>query len=894
MNGTSYPRRLMKHSIQWPLLFGLLCLLLTRTLSAGQDFYINNDVVTNPGNIDATNFINNNFFTANYSTPYETTDTLNYTNNGTMIALVGFKFDTASGGVRSMASIFYNPGTVRCGSLQDGGGLGVFGFLPQLIVTATNLVDPGTLDVGLNGLLQLTGQNVDLSYSTLTLEQGSLNNTVFGIIGTGSFGTDTNTEWDPSLALTATSAFSSLPDFFNASPSVPYFLSESPTTNLTIIRSIFLNNSNPNVTAQAYFASTFGNGFANVEWSGVFTNPATGMPLTNYLILNNDYVLGASTNLNLNSGYPNNFTFSTDSTTLAGATPATNGFRNVFFSGAISNVYSYVNVTAVPTSVLPGPSPQNPSGALTNLPARTQISASRELNLALSTITGQNYMSLTCTNQFDGNLGAQIVSPYSDINLGVTNGFLTISNLLQSVIPAWSGTIQAWSTEFFYADTNSGFTVTNDYRVLIVQSSLSPFTSPKIQDLTLHGTNLVVSDQLNIFRNLSIDAQSLTLTTNVGYPFIGAGSPDGELNLESGAILFSSALPNLLWLTNNGTINLANAGHFGGSAPANYQTFINTGLLSDQGSTIYASYFKNGGSIQNGSGNFFLQSQSAMMTGGSITSSGDIAITTGSLVASNVQMQAGRSLTLQVTNLLTDNGTNSQNNWSVGASSLVGLNLPILPAAGDLHGTTISVVASASKNVVNTWAGTDWGVSSIGYFNNAAVGRLILNAVNIPPHSLLTFVGAGARNAMYVDNLFLTNNAATLNAASRTATALSISPNLVIYYKQAYSNGVPVSSTINGWNNNRLLWVNPAILAQTNIVVQPPSGLPNGFNYTVSGVLLPNVYGFATNYNVIVQTTTNLSIPNWVNVYTGTPPFTFTSFSFTNLTQQFYRAKQGW
>ena len=888
MNGPIHHIFLMNRLIKWPLLFGLSGFLLAQTVPAGQDFYINNSVVTNPGNIDATNFINNNSFSSGTFFSYETTDTLNYTNNGTMTGSGGFLFDTLTSGVRSMASSFYNPGSISGG---------------KIVITATNLASPGLLDEGANGGLFLTGQNVDLSYATLTMDAL----TVFNPPGTGNFGTDTNGDWDPSVALTAIGAFSSLPNAFFI-PSVPtdsylasYQLDVNPVTTNNIYRAIFLGNDpTANVSAQALFGQiAIGTGAGNVVWQGVYVDPATGLQKTNYLILNNDYVLGASTNITFNNGIPDNFAFSTDPTTVTGANPGTVGIPP-FTSGAITNPYSYALVQIVPTSVATGPTASNPSGAITNLPARIQISASKELNLALSTIRGQfnvngqiaglNYLSLTCTNQFDGASGATIIAPYSDINLGVTNGYLTISNVLQSVIPNWSGTIQAWSTEFFTTTTNTGPTITNDFRVLIVSSSLVPFSTPQIQNLTLHGTNLVISDVLNVMNNLSIDAQSLTLTTNSGYPNNKAGSPEGELNLESGATLFATGLPNLLWLTNNGAITIANAGNFGAPSPANYKAFINNGLLLDSGSTIYSTYFQNSGTIANGSGNFFLQSQSVVLTNGSITATGDIAITSGSLVAGKVSVQAGRSLTLQVTNLLTDDG--ATNVWFVGASSLNGLNLPILPAAGDLQGTTISVFAS--KNVVNTWAGADRGVSTLGYLNNASVGSLILNATNVPPHSLFTFNPATGTNAMYVVNLYLTNTAATFNFTSSNATALAISPNMVIYYQQAYSNGVPVSAAINGWNNNRLRWVSSNSIP-TNIVVQAPAVLPGGFQFTISGAQLPSgVVVTGASYNVVIQSATNLVSPNWVNVYTGTPPFNFTSSGYTNGPEQFYRAKQGW
>jgi hypothetical protein len=921
MNGTTHPSRPMNRLMKWPVLCGLLALLLAQTAPGQQDFYINNSVVTDPGNIDATNFVNNNSFSVDYSFIYETTDTRNYTNNAAMSSTgigaangigSGFLFDTLSSGsgTRSMASSFYNPGTITCDSLFETITVGTnppvyYSFPGSLIVNATNLVNPGTLSVGQNGLIQLTGQALDLAYGTLTVEQASLFGTPFGVTGTGNFGTDTNGDWDPSVALTATNAITSKPagNVFTASPSLPYFNTVAATPSNNIIRAVFIENSNTNVPYTVYFNSAdvgLGGGAATIQWVGTFVNPSTGIVSTNYLYLNDDYVLGASTNVTLINGIPSNFTITVGgpNTSLPTATATSlSGFP--YPSGVLTNVYSYADIQLIPTSVATGPTVTNPSGALTNLPARTEITANQELNLAEANINGQNYLSLTCTNQFDGAAGAAIVSPYSDINLGVTNGFITVSNLVQSIIPTWIGTIQAWSTEFFYTDTNSGTAVTNDYRVLIVSSSIVPYDNfPLVQNLTLHGTNLVISDELNILNNLSIDAQSLTLTANGA----GAGSPYGELNLENENILFASSLPNLLWLTNNGAITMGNAGIFGGPSPDNYQTFINNGYISDEGSTIYASYFENGdgGDIENGSGSFLLQSQNTLLTNCFINADGDISITTGSLVASGVEMDAGRSLTLQVTNLLTDGGADNGNSWSVGGSSLVGLNLPIKPAAGDLLGTSISETASASKNVVNTWAGQDRGISNSGYLNNAAVGQLILSAVSVPPHSLFTFNGlglTGVTNAIYVDELVLSNNAATFNTASSNVTSLAINPGMVIYYAQALSNGVSVASMINGWNNNQLRWVSTYLgqFSSTNIVVQPlSSGVSDGFKYTVSGVQLPSGLATGANYKVIIQTATNLVSPDWVNVYTGTPPFTYTSFSYTNNQQQFYRAKQGW
>jgi hypothetical protein len=590
-------------------------------------------------------------------------------------------------------------------------------------------------------------------------------------------------------------------------------------------------------------------------------------------------------------------------------------------------------------------------------------------------ITGPNYLTLTATNQFDGSAGADIVSPYSDISLGVTNGYLAASNLLQAALPNWNGTIQAWSGRWIVV-TNG---ITNDFRVLLVSSQLTPTTLAQVQHLNLYSrTNtVVISDAFNVFGTLFIDATNLTLTTN-GYGN-GATSPEGELNLESGDILWPGSLPNLRNLTNSGAIRCQNLINFGSAAPVyvtnttpatppvaatgtlsevgtsgnvatnnkvtigtytyafvntisnkvsnqikidttfdgsmsnliaainhaagsgtsystnvtantlvtaglltnhgftvtaknngssgnsivttlsaattnltwtgptlsggadyiagttnistvsgSYDNFINHNLISDLGATIYASYFESDGTFANNSlGSFNLQSQNTVLTNGSLTAGGDVSITTGSLVASNLVLQAGRSLTLQATNLLTDTGTASGNSWSVGGASFVGLNLPIKPAAGDLLGTTISCTAPGpNKQVVNTWAGTNFGVSTAGYMNNEAIGVLILDALGAS--STFKFNGTGVSNALYVDELVLLDSATNFNGTQ--VNALNISANMVIYYAQAIVNGVSVAEKLNHLNNNRLRWVPQYAGYFSSVSILYPDGNTYVFN----------------------------------------------------------------
>jgi len=220
------------------------------------------------------------------------------------------------------------------------------------------------------------------------------------------------------------------------------------------------------------------------------------------------------------------------------------------------------------------------------------------------------------------------------------------------------------------------------------------------------------------------------------------------------------------------------------------------------------------------------------LTNGSITAGGNISITTGSLLASNVIIQAGKSLTLAATNLLTDTGPSPTNGniWTLGGSSVgSGFNLPIKPALGDLLGTTITNIAPTNKNVINIWAGVNRGSSNSGYTNNAAVGRLILDALGASPGTQFYFSGTGASNAIYVDYLELQDRA-TNRDVNGNVSALVFNTNLVIYYAQAVINGSSVAEKLNHRNSNHLRWVPSyaGYFSSTNIV--NPDGTTNTVN----------------------------------------------------------------
>ena len=192
------------------------------------------------------------------------------------------------------------------------------------------------------------------------------------------------------------------------------------------------------------------------------------------------------------------------------------------------------------------------------------------------------------TNEFAGSGGAFIQTPYADLNLGTTNGTLYVTNTMEAIIPSWGGTVQAWNTRWMATNITPVATNIYDFRVLMVGSQLTTTIAAQVQNLILHdysSNNIVISDTFNIMHSLSLDAQSLTLTTNP--PGNGATSLDGELNLEPVSIFWQNSVPNLRFLTNNGAIRMQNLAYFGYPLLTNVNPAVAaSGTLSEIGTNV--------------------------------------------------------------------------------------------------------------------------------------------------------------------------------------------------------------------------------------------------------------------------------------------------------------------
>ena len=871
-------------------LTGLLVLGIAPALLRAADitYYVGSDFFSPPSiapTVDATNFIvNANFSISSIGlNAFKTHDTLNFTNfqSGTMTAPSGFDLElwpTLGAGPKT-ASTFYNGGVINAGT--------------KLIVTATNIASPGSIFMTEASQINLTGSSVDLSGSTLGINL--LGTDGFALLDEGigkcPLSNTVAYAWDPSVELTPISATSSI--FTNIARqqlrlgllgSTPYFTSTFINPTNQIINAVFLENDNPNVGTRVFInPDDSGDGRSYIEWAGSQIDPASGNTISNFIYLSD--VLFDTTNA---IGFPDGYSYFEQFGTPLNVGTAVASAMPTYNPGPVTNTYAYINL-----DVAAGSADTNTifNGSITNLPGRIVISGSKDLDLAKVNISAPNYLRLESTNQFKGNDSSFIAATYGDIRLGSTNGFMTISNLWTPNLPRWNGPIVAWNTRWFNVITNGAIVgtnvvaLTNDYRVLLVFSSLNPFAPTYVQDLSLHATNtLILCDTFRIMRSLLIDARSLTISTNgTG---AGVGAVDGELDILSANLSWSNSVPNLRWLTNNGAIRISSISpqNFGsGVVGSTYLDFINTGFFADNGTAIHANEFLNSGMMNNGGGSFLLNSLDTTVTAGQIIAGGDMAMSGQNLIISNSFLSA-KSLTLTFTNLATDITVTNGNFWSVGntnGTTGVGFALMRKPVTGDLLGTSLTnYVGSGNKQAFNTWAGQDRGATVAGYTNNMALGRLILDTSG----GLSTFnfsAVPGMTNALYVDYLEL-RNAATNRDGSGNFPHLILTNNLTIYYAQAVIDGFSIAEKMNGKNTNHLIWVPSytGFFSSTNIVA---GGVTNAYNAALAQSTDIDSDGDGT-YNV--HDTTPVFLPSDINLLisvTNIPPHNYSRLTFNTI-----------
>ena len=837
--------------------------------------------------IDASNFVNTGTFyiTNTYANgvqptaPYQSWNTRNWTNFNRMAGDSGFRFDyfDSAGGTNAWSETFQNASS---GTLTNAR---IFGAV-YLQAYSTNLNNKGTMMVGGSGLLSLAGQNVDLSQSSL----GAVGNETNDLAGVRDLYWGTN-ESVLTASFTANSAQSGFTlvteiDTVTAPPTYAQLFQTLRfvnacgtnivctngytayiTTNQVFfggaIRSaidvLFLRQTNPAISTEVRF-DTFGSPGAEkfVQFQALQTNRVNGAVTTNRLFLTDTFgdwfippFLRQTPSPNFFYGLfaaarfrPINYSITHAAPVGYDALPILPPrlvdpfvFSGTNFPTFETNVAWAANLTA---AYFP-PDPTIEGSTWTNVPGRIEVAASGPgsyLELARTRIDGETYLLLSATNHFVGSTNASIISPVSDIYLASTNGMMAISNLTTPFVPRMEGVVQVWSGRWTNITAQGLGTL---YTVTMVDTALIASTPSQIQNLSLRSTNLLIGDALNVFGSLLLDTTRLTISTNAAK----APTPYGELNLTSGDLWWSASLPQLQYLTNLGQISSLNTIYFAsnnvtppwfsGTFDGPYESFVSHGYILSQGNATWAKYYEAGGTNDSGVGPLSVQSDFAIITNGAfLTPEADITLTSGSLLISNQFLQAGRGISLTVTNYLDDGSLSNsvdvitnKNTWTVGT----GISLMRMPTAASLFGTTVTNTALPNTLVVNYWSGQDRGCWPSGFTNNAALGRLILDGQD--DGSLFTFLRTGPTNALYVDLLEFKNAATNVASGNLPDTldfvGVNLDTNFTIYYAQAIVNGQSIAEKLNGscgvadTNGGRFRWVsnfNTGFWSSTNVV----------------------------------------------------------------------------
>jgi hypothetical protein len=251
--------------------------------------------------------------------PYQTWNTLNYTNTGTMSSFPGFRFeffDTGMPGslIPQRAANFVNAGSV------DQGSASVYGST-WLFVKATNVVDHGTLGTGSRGVIHLMGDNVDLSRGLLEVGYGSEFSTAG--IWDEYWGISTNlltARFTPGSATSSATPVEQLIGQFYYTNTARFTASAGAEGTLQayvsrvtiddnpdqaqdlVVDVLIIGNRNPSVIPDVRFFTTTGPTEKVVRWEGITTNRVTGETLTNSVFLYDDFAARPTPRLEENYG----------------------------------------------------------------------------------------------------------------------------------------------------------------------------------------------------------------------------------------------------------------------------------------------------------------------------------------------------------------------------------------------------------------------------------------------------------------------------------------------------------------------------------------------------------------------------------------------------------------
>jgi hypothetical protein len=816
----------------------LLAVSLATVVVAGPTpLYQNFGTVSDSPQIDAIAFANYGTFSASSTLPYDFTDVQYFTNRGTMMALPGFRFDTAfTLGQRRPAISFINE---TGGSIQAEDAVQIISrFSDQvvspsyLLVSAQNIVNHGTLLAGAAGLVQLNGTNVDVSRGGLGIGRIENSSTFSASVGAGIYfpdpglydsywGGETNAAMRVgsllSISKTSTNVSSPVHTVTNSSQ-FPFPFGAALTLS-NPISSVYTNllgvdptsNLPTNITRQAAFiAFKYTNFIGTIKWapsgdpaiplqSAIIeiqlpgTNVITGDPEFSTLYLMD--TLASTTNylfLTNQAAFPETYLPATYALTRLppqewlGASGGKGSLTNTFFFDSkdtnflpvVTNLFAAYSARVDDLSSEP---PVVPLLDPTDYPGRIEINA-QNLDISRTRIRGTGLVSIKTPNL----LGATnlIVDAENVLfNLGVPTGTLKIQGVIKDQVVRLNGSLSAWSavwTNFLGINfTNtipdpSGTGTTNVATNQLVQINYHMLI---VDATTLLPTKPVVTHDLITTGDDFVLNDPVFLTRNLS---IGAKSftLNSTLTLSGGFSNWTAAIsPNLTSMTvgKAGILTIPNVANFGQDTATAYTGFTNNGFISANGFLIRSGTFVSSGTLTSLADGITIQATSGQFQNATTMSANDLAISGTDLRFTGASSACEGTLILSATHSLSDSGLGASNLFTVHN----GFQLPVKPALGDLAGTTIQTFAPRFAFVDHVWAGEDRGPTADGFQDNVALGALILSGDR---EYLLSFRGASAKNGMYVQFLQLSGSLTNALATGDLGSSVFVDPSLTIYF----------------------------------------------------------------------------------------------------------------
>ena len=481
-----------------------------------------------------------------------------------------------------------------------------------------------------------------------------------------------------------------------------------------------------------------------------------------------------------------------------------------------------------------------PGSSLTNNAGRVDIKA-KNLDMSNVRIRAQGGVNID-TEHLISSTNAAVDVAFLNYALGATNGLLRVTSLSKPFVQRISGgAVRLWSavwTNGFsvtvtntedeggeamrrlarLADDGGGddgggddgggnettetIEYTTVFHVLVVENTVRTTTPVQINEFTARSPSTLIGDELTVTGPFRMNSEALTVNGTLALSS-GFNSTSFERNWTA------TNSPNLRFLTNQGRISVNGILNLGGDRATPLDALVNHGTNTSFGTLLRAGYFENSGdTVVNFSG-LDIGVESANLNGGRLESANQLSLNAGQLRMRNAVIRS-----LNDTVLLSISGSVSD----VGASAASQIRAPLgvtmdrLPPTGDLLGTTVEVTPIPFAEAALAWPAKDNGKSAGGFANNAAIGRLVLDAQN---NSIISLRGIGGGSAVYVDSLELGPG-----MLDRLEDVLSVLPGFKVYFAGA---NVPVDQ-LDGRLGGALEWVSDFAGAYSGMDILIPGG----------------------------------------------------------------------